>query len=154
MDFEMISCGVAGQKATIPAAKIEQAKQKISEEIRRLLQDGYRRFLIAITGEAALLFAEAVLSFREQSPDAGIDVLLPFDGWIEQQTNCARYKQITAQAESANYSCDEEYEDSVDICNQQLIGFGRCMVVIHDGELVELIGDARDADQEVKEILI
>jgi len=153
MDYNMISCGVAGQTGTVAA----DAKDKIHTAIAELFKDGYRRFLIALTGEAALLFAETALTFREQYPDAGIDILLPFDGWTDEQPDSARIKQIAAQAESVNYSCDEEYEDSIEICNRQLVGFGRCTVVIHDGTdkgMVELIGEIRDADQDVKEILI
>jgi len=153
MDYDMISCGVAGHGDPIP----EGAKQKIADAIHELLQKGYRRFLIALTGEVALTFAESVLTVRGQSPDIGIDVLIPFDGWMEEQADSARYKQITAQSESVNYSCEEEYEDSVDICNRQLIGFGRCMIAIHNGgdEIMrEFIEEARDAEQEVREILI
>jgi len=149
MDYDMISCGVAGQGNTIP----EGAKERIDDALRRLLQDGYRRFVVALTGETALTFAETVLTVREQYPDAGIDVLIPFDGWIEEQADSARYRHITAQAESVNYSCEEEYEDSIDICTRQLIGFGRCMVVIgSDDAMQELIAEARDAEQEVREI--
>ena len=153
MNYDMISCGVAGQEAPIPAG----AKEKIDGVIRELIRDGYRRFLVALTGEATLTFSETVLTVREQYPDAGIDVLIPFDGWMDDQPDSARYKQITAQAESVNYSCEEEYEDSVDICNRQLIGFGRCMIAIHNGgdkAMRELIEETRDAEQEVREILI
>ena len=151
MDYDMISCGIAGQETPIPAG----AKEKIDGAIRELLQDGYRRFLVALTGEVTLTFAETVLTVREQYPDAGIDILIPFDGWKDDQPDSARYKRITAQAESVNYSCEEEYEDSVDICNHQLIGFGRCMVVIGGGDAMqELVEETRDAEQEVREIII
>ena len=151
MDYNAISCGVAGQVGTLPAG----AKEKISEELSNLLRNGYRRFLIAVTGETTLLFAETVLSFRQQYTDIGIDLLLPFDGWMNEQPDSTRYKQITAQAESVNHSCEEEYEDSVEICNRQLIGFGRCMVIIGDDDAMrELIEETRDAEQEVWEILI
>ena len=152
MDYNAISCGVAGQNNPITEAAIE----KIGGAIRELMRDGYRRFLVALTGEAALTFAEILLSVRDQYPDAGIDVLIPFDGWIEEQDS-KRYKPVTAFAESVHYSCEEEYEDSMDICNRQLIGFGRCMVVIHNGTddaMAELIEEARDAEQDIREILI
>lgn len=150
MDYNDRFCGVIGQTGTLPT----DAKEKIHAAIEELFKAGLRRFLIALTGEAALLLAETALTFREQYPDMGIDLLIPFDGWINGQPDGARYKQITAQAESVHYSCEKEYEDSVNICNTQLIGFGRCMVVIHDGELAELVAEARAAGQEVKEILI
>ena len=153
MDYNAVSCGVSGQIGTLSAG----AKEKIHTAAGELFKVGLRRFLIAITGEAALLFAEAVLTIREQYPDAGIDVLIPFDGWIDNQSDSARYNRVIAQAESVNYSCAEEYEDSTDICNTQLIGFGRCTVFIHNGEdetMRELAEETRDADQEVKEIII
>jgi len=151
MDYNDISCGVAAQAGAVSA----DTKEKIHAAIGELFKAGYRRFLIALTGEATLVFAEAVLSFREQYPDAGIDLLIPFDGWIDDQPDNARYRQITAQAESVNESCEDEYEDSADICNHQLIGFGRGMVVIHGGDktITELIEDAREAEQLVLEIL-
>ena len=153
MDYNDISCGVAAQAGAVSA----DTKEKIHAAIDELFKGGYRRFLIALTGEATLVFAEAVLSLREQYPDAGIDLLIPYDGWIESQPEVVRYRQITAQAESVNESCEEAYEDSTDICNHQLIGFGRCMAVIHGGGdklITELIEDAREAEQEVIEILI
>jgi len=151
MDYEMISCGVAGQENQIP----EGTKEKISGAIRELFKDGYRRFCVALTGAAALTFAEEMLTMREQYPDAGMDVLIPFDGWIEEQADSARYKQITAQAESVNHSCEEEYEDSTEICSRQLIGFGRCTVVIGGGDTMqEFVEETRDTEQEVREVLI
>jgi len=151
MDYNDISCGVAGQTGTLPAG----AQEKIHAATGELFKAGLRRFLIAVTGDATLAFAEVVLSYREQYPDAGIDLLLPFDGWMDEQPDSERYKRITAQAESVNYSCDTEYEDSVEICNTQLIGFGRCTVFIHDGgdeTIRAVIAETRDAEQEVKEI--
>ena len=153
MDYNAVSCGVAGQTGTLPAG----AKEKIHAAAEELFKSGLRRFLIAVTGEAALSFAESALAFREQSPDAGIDLLIPFDGWIDDQPDGARYRKITAQAESVNYSCDEEYEDSIDICNTQLIGFGRCTVFIYGSgneTMRELAGESRDAGQDVKEIIL
>ena len=73
MDYNNISCGVAGQTGAIPAG----AKEKIHAEIGELFKAGYRRFLIALTGDITLLFVETVLTFKEQYPDAGIDILLP-----------------------------------------------------------------------------
>ncbi|MDR1464285.1 MAG: hypothetical protein LBJ11_03150 [Oscillospiraceae bacterium] len=153
MDYNMVSCGVAGQTGTVSAG----AQDKIHAAIAELFKAGYRRFLVALTGEAALLFAEAVLPFREQYPDAGIDLLIPFNEWADDQPDSSRFKRITGQAESVNYSCEEEYEDSIEICNRQLVGFGRCLVAVHDGkdkEMAELIGEARAAEQNVKEVLI
>ena len=91
MDYTTISCGVAGQENPIS----KEGKEKILSAICELLKNGYRRFLIALTGEATLTFAEGVLSALEHYPDAGIDVLIPFDGWIEEQADSARYKQIS-----------------------------------------------------------
>ena len=98
-----------------------------------------------------------MLSFREHYPDTVIDLLIPFDGWIDDQPDSARYKQITVQAESINYSCEEAYEESIDVCNTLLIGFGRCTVFIHDNgdnTMQEMAGESRNAGQEVKEIII
>ncbi|MDR1914196.1 MAG: hypothetical protein LBQ68_06940 [Clostridiales bacterium] len=153
MDYNIISCGVAGQTGTIP----DSAKDKIHAAIGELFKAGFRRFLIALTGDAALLFAENALTFREQYPDMGIDILLPFDGWTDEQPDVARIRCVTAQAESVNYSCEEEYEDSTDICNQQLIGFGGCTVIIHDSEnktMRDLTIDLLNADQKIKDVLI
>ena len=155
MDYNTISCfcSVAGQTGAVNA----DAKEKIHAAAGERFKDGYRRFLIALTGEATLLFAEAALSFREQYPDMGIDILIPFDGWLDEQPDSARYKGITALAESVNFSCPDEYEDSVEICNTQLIGFGRCTVVIHDDgdeAMIILAAETREAEQDVMEILI
>jgi len=153
MDYSVISCGVIGQTGTLPAG----AQGKIHASIGKLFKTGLRRFLIAVTGRAAAVFAETALTFREQYPDMGIDVLIPFDGWIDDQPNGARYRRITAQAESVNYSCDEDYGNSTDICDTQLIGYGRCTVFIHGGgdeRIRKMIKDARDAGQDIKEIII
>ena len=150
---DVITCAVVGQEGAAP----ENAKEKINEAITGLFKTGYRRFLIVLTGEVTLLFAEEAVSFREQYPDMGIDISMPFDSWIDEQPENKRYRQIVAQAESVNYGGAEEYEDSVDICNHQPIGFGRCMVVIYGGgdkAMPELIAEIRDAEQEVKEILL
>jgi len=157
MDYGIISCGVVGQMQNISVNGMVQAAAAISNGIGSLVRDGYRRFLVAVTGDATLLFAKAVLIAGEQNPEIALDILLPFNGWIDGQADSARYKQITIRAESVNYSCEEEFEDSVDICNTQLIGFGRCTIVIHGGEdeaMSELITEARDAEQEIHEILI
>jgi len=153
MDYTTISCGVAGQENPIS----KEGKEKILSAICELLKNGYRRFLIALTGEATLTFAEGVLSALEQYQDAGIDILIPFDGWIEEQADSARYRRIMVQSESVHYSCDEDYEDSTDICNRQLIGFGGCTVIIHDTDnkaMQNLAMEILNADQKVREIRI
>ena len=152
MDYTAISCGIAGQEKM---SAVKDANEKINIEIKELFKDGYRRFLLALTGETVLLFAENALDFREEYPDMGIDILIPFDGWIEQQKDSERYKAVTLQAESVHFSCEEEYEDSNNICNTQLLGFGRCLTVIHDGNdkaMAELIEESCNAEQNVKEI--
>ena len=157
MDDELISCGVAGQTAAIPTEKMLQTAVVIGDGIGRLARDGFRRFLVAVTGDATLLFAEAILLARAQNPEIFLDVLLPYKGWIEEQTDGTRHNRVRLQADSVSYSCEEDYGDSEDICNRQLVGFGRCTVVIHGGgdkAMAALMAEARDAAQEVREIRI
>lgn len=153
MDYTKISCGVIGQE-NIPADKIEPLKQKIGEETESVFKAGYRLFVIGLTGEPALLFTEAALNLRQNCPDVRVELFIPYDEWIDEQSESARYSSVMAQADGANFSCDEPFEDSVDILNNQLLDVGNYLVIIHDGtdeEINNVIDSAHDMEKTVRE---
>ena len=157
MSFEMTSCGVVGQTMPIPNDRIEQIGTIINTEVKRLIQSGVTFFLVAITGTATLMLAEAVIAARTQTPDIELEVLLPYRDWCNEQSEAVHYQQVVGQAHTVLLACEVAHEDSANIANLQLMGFGRCMVVIHhesNKSMQQYIADARDAEQDVHEIII
>ena len=149
--------GVVGQSTKISTEKEAAASAAISVGVARLLENGYRRFVVSITGDTTLIFTLALLSMRNKHPDIFMDVLFPFIGWDKPLQNSAHYLLCMKQADSVLYACEEANEDSAYNANIQLQDFGKCTVVIHDGKdnpMQTFISGARDMEQDVYEIII
>ncbi|MCL2433488.1 MAG: DUF1273 domain-containing protein [Clostridia bacterium] len=159
MDYSVVinSVGVVGQSSMIPTRNRIAFSHAISRGIDRLLENGYRRFLIAVTGHATLVFAETLLSMGTRYPDIFVSMLFPYMGWDKQFKNSLRYLRCMAQAKSVLYACDEACDGCVDITNLQLQDFGKCAVVIHDGAdktMQAFMANRRNTEQVMFEILV
>lgn len=155
-DYTKISCGVTGQ-AVIPTDKVEQVKHKIYTEIHNTLNAGYWHFFVGLTGESSLLFMETVLPVKEQYPDIIIEAMLPYKGWIEEQTEKERYLHALGQLNGINVCSDQNYGDSVYIVNNQLLDINNRLIAIYDGHdsnTKDIVDRAKEVEHEVREIWI
>ena len=98
-----ISCCFTGHRK-IPHEKYETLRQRISEEIDRAYEKGYRRFLCGGALGFDTMCAEAVIEKRKTHPDALLVLVIPCmgqeDGWNAEDR--AKYDRIYAE-------CDECY---------------------------------------------
>jgi len=156
MDFKRLSCGVTGQ-AKIPADKVDTVRQKIHEELQHALNAGYKYFFVGFTGEASLLFLETAIPFREQYPDISMEAMIPYKEWTDKQKEKGRYCRALNQSNGYKVCCNQDYGDNIFIVNNQLLDLCSRLIAIHDGQdtdTKQVVGLAKELEQEVREILI
>lgn len=131
MNFFDMACSVIGQ-GRISEKQAKQVRQLLDFEIEIAIKDGMRHFYLGVTGEASLIYGEAIARARKKNKGITFETLLPYNGWIKQQESPPHYYGMLQQTDGFGYLSPELCEQYIFLMNHELLDNSNWIIAVHD----------------------
>ena len=117
-------------------ARCVALKEKLAEEIAKLVKTGYTDFFSGMAEGADTWAALAVLALKKENPALKLHCVLPCEGQAGKWAASARelYFSILEQADKVAYVSREYHDGCMLKRNRYLVDHAACLLTVYNGE--------------------
>lgn len=136
MNFIDYSCGIIGM-AQVKEEQHKMVSVMVQTEVEKAIQQGYRYFWLALTGEACLHYATGIKKAISGRYDITLEVISPYPEWINEQSDSKRYKDILRDA-SIEFASNIKSTALTFMVHSQVLDLSAKMLVVSNGKDKEI----------------
>ena len=148
-------CCVTGHR-DISEDTIQYVREKLLEEIRQAVQDGYKIFISGFADGVDLLFAECVLTLKEQYPTLFLEAAIPYANRLKSRN--ANMQELLKKCSGMKVVCEKYKPDCFMLRNRYMVQQASRVIAVYDnrdnGGTVATMRYASIMDKELRVIEI
>ena len=126
---EGYTCCVTGHRK-IPAEKMLYVQKNLYQRVEQAIHEGYVHFISGFASGVDLLFAEAVVSFKNDFPIT-LEAAIPYPGRLD--TPDAAFRRLIKECDSVKVHATQYSKSCYMVRNRYMVDCSSLVIAVHDG---------------------